>query len=271
VWYFPKGWQHYFHGVDPDVGCTALFWFDTSDVNIDITHTLAELPPDIVSASLGGMPEDLVKNLTYPLYDPEDGEVPPFGIHHGNLSNTPKEACKGDNGHGPYHGSLKHWPMFPMKGVTPNVAPGGAEYQVKNDVFPATRTMSGGVLELEEGAIREIHWHPDSEEQHYVLEGKVEVTVYGIYQDTRDKVKEKFTISKGDVGIVPINYIHYIKAVGGPAKLVATFNAPSWESQTLSQTLLTTPKHVMADTLGTSEEVIDQYFPKEATQMFHPN
>jgi oxalate decarboxylase len=223
VWYFPKGWQHYFQGVDPDVGCTGLFWFGTSYANIDLTHTLAELPPDIVSASLGGMSEDLAKDLTYPLYDPEDEEVPPFGIHQRKLSDTAEEAGKGDKGR-PRHGTLKQWPVFPMKEGKLNVASGGVEYQIKNDVFPATLTMSGGLLELEEGAIGEIYWHPDSEEQHYVLEGKVEVTVYGIDQDTRYNVLETFTLSKGDVGIVPINYIHYIKAVGGPAKLVLHAN-----------------------------------------------
>lgn len=126
--------------------------------------------------------------------------------------------------------NLKNWPVFPSKGgkIIP-VLGAGTEYQVKDDVFPATKTMSGSILELEPGAIREIHWHPNSEEHHYVLKGKIRATVYGVDQTSKDALINTYDLNEGDLGVVPTNYIHALENMDKDehAKLVITFNTPS--------------------------------------------
>lgn len=269
VWYFPRGWQHSFQAVDPVKGCTTLLWFDTSDVNIDFTHTFGELPADIIARSLINTDVAYVEaNLQYPLYPKESPR--PRGIVSGDIPTTPDDKCKG-NGEYPCTGTLKHWPVFPMRAGKRIVFPdAGVEYQVKDDLFPATRTMSGGLLELREGALREIHWHPNAEEQHYVLKGAVRVTVYGVEQDTKLNMVDSFVLREGDVGIVPLNYIHYAIAVGGNATVAITFNSPNWKTQTLSQSFVTTPKRVTAATFGITEEEVDRRFPQEYEGVLPP-
>jgi len=44
--------------------------------------------------------------------------------------------------------------------------------------FPISKTMTGAILELEQGAMRELRWHPTADEWHYVLEGNVSVTMF---------------------------------------------------------------------------------------------
>ena len=259
VWYFPIGWGHYFQAVDERLGCTMLFWFDKSSANIDITRTIAEVPRAVARSSLNNIPENTLESLIYPVYDVNTTTT--IGVIQGKIPDPifPESTCKGKSI--PCDGTLEHWPAFPIRGGNVNEVPGvGIEYQVKSDVFPAARTMSGGLVELSEGGIREIHWHPNAEEQHYILKGKVEVTVFGV--DTNGKqLKQTFELGEGDVGIVPINFIHYVKALEGPASFVVTFNSPSWESQTFSQSSVSLPTSVTAATLGTSEKVIEQFFP----------
>lgn len=262
IWYFPQGWQHYVQaGKD---GCFVLLWFDTSSVNVDLTHTIAEMPRSIISKSLGNIGEDKVEKMVYPLYEePCTGSCGARGV----LSSTtpaskPAERCKGSRSD-ICEGTLREWPVFPIKGGTFNQVPGvGREYRVKQDIFPLAFTMSGGLLELEEGALREVHWHPDAEEHHYVLNGTVDVTVMG--QDPAT-LRDSFRLTQGGVGVVPLNYVHYIQAVDGPATIVVTFNTPSWKTQTLSQTLATTPNDVNAATLGTSVYTVDVFFPSDFT------
>src|SRR5262249_59157733 len=56
---------------------------------------------------------------------------------------------------------------------------GGRLWVVDSKKFPISRTITGAILELEPGALRELHWHPTADEWQYVLEGQVSVTMFG--------------------------------------------------------------------------------------------
>ena len=66
VWYFPLGWQHSFQGIDPEVGCTTLIWFDDVDGagSINLSDMMHAYPYDVVKASLNNIPEELT--LAFP-------------------------------------------------------------------------------------------------------------------------------------------------------------------------------------------------------------
>ena len=69
--------------------------------------------------------------------------------------------------------------------------------------------MSASVLEIEPGAMRELHWHPHADEWQYYLEGAAEMAVYLGMGHT---VTEQFVT--GDVGYVPMGAGHYIRNTG---------------------------------------------------------
>ena len=46
-------------------------------------------------------------------------------------------------------------------------------------IFAISKTITGVILDLEPGALRELHWHPTADEWQYVLEGNVSVTMFG--------------------------------------------------------------------------------------------
>ena len=59
--------------------------------------------------------------------------------------------------------------------------------------------MAGSVLELEPGALRELHWHPNADEWQYYLEGQAQM---GVFLSGGEAVTEEF--EAGDVGYAPM-------------------------------------------------------------------
>jgi oxalate decarboxylase len=85
---------------------------------------------------------------------------------------------------------------------------GGREWRVDSSRFPISTTVTGVVLDLEPGALRELHWHPNADEWQYVIEGAISVTMFGSHGRVRTEI-----LHKGDVGFIPQGYGHSIENV----------------------------------------------------------
>jgi hypothetical protein len=46
------------------------------------------------------------------------------------------------------------------------------------DVLGLAKIIAAGLVEVEPGGMRELHWHPKSDELHYYIEGEDRLTVY---------------------------------------------------------------------------------------------
>ena len=57
--------------------------------------------------------------------------------------------------------------------------------------------------------MRELHWHPNSDELQYYIEGQGRMTVYA-----SDSNAQTFDYQGGDVGYVPKSMPHYIENTG---------------------------------------------------------
>ena len=102
---------------------------------------------------------------------------------------------------------------------------GGREWRVDSTKFPISKTITGVILDLEPGALRELHWHPTADEWQYVIEGKVSVTMFGSHGRYRTE-----TLEKGDVGYIPQGYGHSIENVGDkPCRVLIGFNTGVYE------------------------------------------
>src|SRR5258707_3691002 len=81
--------------------------------------------------------------------------------------------------------------------------PGGREWRVDSSRFPIAKTITGVVLDLDPGALRTLHWHPNADEWQYVVEGTVSVTLFGSHG--RYRIEQ---LQQGDVGDIPPGYGH---------------------------------------------------------------
>ena len=103
--------------------------------------------------------------------------------------------------------------------------------------FPISKTITGVILDLEPGALRELHWHPNADEWQYVIEGEVSVTLFGSHGRYRTE-----QLQKGDVGYIPQGYGHSIENVGDkPRRILIGFNAGIYETIDLSQWVAANP------------------------------
>ncbi len=125
---------------------------------------------------------------------------------------------------------------FHASDADPNNYDGGSTTVVDGGNFPVT-TISALIIELEPGAMREIHWHPNADEWQYYLEGEARMTVF----DATSKART-FDYRAGDVGYVPRTMAHYIENIGSTkVRVLNLFDSPKYEDMSLNQWMALTP------------------------------
>src|SRR5262249_2419294 len=136
--------------------------------------------------------------------------------------------------------------------------PGGREWRVDSSRFPIAKTITGVVLDLDPGALRTLHWHPNADEWQYVIEGSVSVTLFGSHG--RFRIEE---LQQGDVGYIPQGYGHSIENIGDkPARILIGFNTGTYETIDLTQWIAGNPVDVLATNFSQTTELAGK-FPHE--------
>jgi oxalate decarboxylase len=145
---------------------------------------------------------------------------------------------------------------FPFLSEPPHrVFQGGREWRVDSTRFPIARTLTGVLLELDPGALRELHWHPTADEWQYLIAGKVHVTMFGSHGRYRTE-----TLEPGDVGYIPQGYGHSIESVGEvPCRILIGLNTGVYETIDLSQWIAGNPPDVLATNFGKPAAVFEKF------------
>ena len=135
---------------------------------------------------------------------------------------------------------------------------GGREWRVGADQFPISETITGVLLELEPGGIRELHWHPTSDEWQYVIDGQIDVSMFGSHGRYRTE-----TLNKGDVGYIPQGYGHSILNTGSKrARVLIGFNTGHYSAIDLSTWLASNSAQVLASHFSKPESWAEK-LPRE--------
>jgi oxalate decarboxylase len=132
---------------------------------------------------------------------------------------------------------------------------GGREWRVDSSRFPISKTITGVILDLDPGALRELHWHPSADEWQYVIEGQISVTMFGSHGRYRIE-----TLEKGDVGYIPQGYGHSIENVGDrQCRVLIGFNSGLYEAIDLSQWIAGNPTDVLATNFGKPAALFEKF------------
>ena len=233
VWYFPRGHGHMLQclGEQP---CHFILIFDNGYFSEFGTFSIADWighTPRPLLAKNFGLPEaafDAFPNdEVYFARGPVPPEIPPTPLQGWKLPpETHKYRLLAQAPHGIYGG--------------------GREWRVDASRFPISKTITGVVLDLDPGALRELHWHPNADEWQYIIDGEVNATLFGSHGRFRVE-----TLQKGDVAYIPQGYGHSIENVGDKqSRILIGLNAGTYELIDLSQWIAGNSADVLATNFG---------------------
>jgi oxalate decarboxylase len=230
LWNFPAGIPHSIQGLEE--GCEFLLVFDDGDFSENETFLISDwfvhTPRDVLAQNFG-VPEAAFAKL------PKDvdrerwifaGEVP------GALA---KDVVPSPAGPVPKSFSHRFLAQEPIK------LAGGQVRIVDSSNFPAATTIAAALVEIEPGGLRELHWHPNTDEWQYYLSGSGYMTVFASSGKART-----FDFRAGDVGYVPFAMGHYIKNTGDePLRFLEMFRSSYFADVSANQWMALTPPELV--------------------------
>jgi oxalate decarboxylase len=245
VWYFPRGHGHVLECLG-DAPCHFILIFDNGYFSefgtFSISDWLGHTPAALLAKNFG-LPEAAFASFPKSEVYFAKGGIPPA------KSNVPLQGWKLP--------PLTH--RYPLLAQPPHrVFAGGREWRVDVSNFPISTTMAGVLLDLEPGALRELHWHPTADEWQYVIRGNISVTMFG--SGGRYRIE---TLEAGDVGYIPRGFGHSIENVGNQTcRVLIGFNAGEYAAIDLSQWIAGNPADILATNFGQPAALFEK-FPRK--------
>ncbi|MEN7373000.1 cupin domain-containing protein, partial [Bacillus licheniformis] len=195
LWYFPSGLPHSIQALED--GCEFLLVFDdgsfSENSTFQVTDWLAHTPDEVIAANFG-ISKDVVASLPV-----EEKYIFQEAIP-GCLE---KDKVESPNGTVPLSFSYNLLEQEPI------VSSGGKVWIADSTNFKASKTIASALVEVEPGGIRELHWHPNTDEWQYYISGQAKMTVFAA-----DGHARTFNYQAGDVGYVPFAMGHYVQNTG---------------------------------------------------------
>lgn len=246
VWYFPRGHGHMLECLG-DEPCHFILMFDNG--------YFSEFGTFSISDWVGHTPKHvLAKNFGLPA-SAFDG-FPKSEVYFAHGAKPPEPAAPPLAGQNPTRQTHK-WRLLADTPIVNNK--GGKLWMVDSNKFPISKTFTGAVLELEPGALRELHWHPTADEWQYVLDGSVSVSMFGSHGRYRTE-----SLEKGDVGYIPQGYGHSLENTGDrPCRVLIGFNSGIYEDIDLTEWMAGNPVDVLATNFGKPASLFERFPNKD--------
>ena len=238
LWYFPGGIPHSIQGLGPD-GCEFLLVFDDGDFDEDDTFLLSDwfkhTPPEVLSKNFG-VPASLVDHTPDPsqLYIFKAPVPAPLG----------KDKLLGAP---PVPQTFSHR----MMAQEPIRTKSGTVRITDSSVFLASKNIAAALVEIEPGGLRELHWHPNTDEWQYYISGQGRMGVFAASGQARTS-----DYQAGDVGYVPFAMGHYVENTGTTTlRFLEMFKSSYYADVSLNQWLALTPPELLNVHLKLDQQV----------------
>ncbi|MGA2254955.1 MAG: oxalate decarboxylase family bicupin [Thermoguttaceae bacterium] len=232
LWNFPAGIPHSIQGLEE--GCEFLLVFDNGNFSENETFLIsdwfAHTSREVLAKNFG-VPEAAFANL------PEDIEHTRWILAGDVPGPLAADAVQSPAGHAPVSYSYRLPAQKPIK------VAGGQVRIVDSSNFPAASTIAAALVEIDPGGMRELHWHPNTDEWQYYISGRGRMTVFASGGKART-----FDYQAGDVGYAPFAMGHYVENTSDePLRFLEMFRSSYFADLSLNQWMaLTTPKLVQA-------------------------
>ncbi|HWZ51226.1 MAG TPA: cupin domain-containing protein [Granulicella sp.] len=248
LWLFPGGVPHSIQGLGED-GAQFLLVFDDGNFNEFETFLLTDWmhhTPKEVLAKNFGVDASVFHNVPKREKFIFPTELPrPLAEE--------KKQVEAVNGAIPHSMAFFTDKMEPTK-----VTAGGSVKIVDVHNFPITG-IAAAIVTVKPGGLRELHWHPNSDEWQYYVKGTARMTIFtgGGHARTMD-------FHPGDVGYVDQSQPHYVENIGDTDLVfLEVFPTPEYQDISLGEWLAHTPSRLIDQHIGTGEEFITKVSKKE--------
>jgi oxalate decarboxylase len=229
LWFFPKGHGHSIQTIG-DKPCHFILSFDNGAFSehgtFSITDWVDLTPKPMLGENFGVSPAlfgSFPKGETYiqagpvvPIAAAKDAPWPKESTHKFALLRDPRARRDFD---------------------------GGSFYLATVEEWPISKTMSGGLMVIKPGKMKELHWNPNADEFHFYLQGKGQVALFG--SGGRGRVAD---VKAGDSAYIPAGYGHAVVNTGTEdLEIVQTWNAGKFEEITLKHWVDTAPGYLIGN------------------------
>ena len=238
LWFAPAGFPHAIQGLDEGTEFVLIFNDGNFSENetLLVTELFAHTPKEVLAKNFG-VPESAFDNIPakekYIFRQPVPQDIEQVRKELGAAQMTGKYVFRG-------------------KDIPATQWPGGTTKVIDVKNFNVT-SMAMLMIEIEPGGMREIHWHPDSDEIQYYLTGQARMTVFNSVANART-----FDYTAGDVGYVPKNLAHYIENTGTETvHVLNVFNRADYRDISLNQWLALTPSALVQGHLDVDDRLMN--------------
>jgi oxalate decarboxylase len=129
---------------------------------------------------------------------------------------------------------------------------GGWAREVTIRELPVATQIAGVNMRLKPGGIREMHWHPNTDEWQYYISGRGRMTVFASSEKART-----FDYQAGDVGYVPFAIGHYVENIGEETlRFLEMFRSDHCADVSLNQWMALTPPEFVQAHLNLDEQTM---------------
>jgi oxalate decarboxylase len=241
LWLFPGGVPHSIQGLGED-GCQFLLVFDDGNFNefetFLLTDWLHHTPKEVLAKNFG------VDASVFEKVPKREKFIFPTEL--------PRPLAEEKRQVEAVNGPLPHSMAFFTDKMEPTkVTAGGSVKIVDVHNFPITH-IAAAIVTVKPGGLRELHWHPNSDEWQYYVKGTARMTVFsgGGHARTMD-------FHPGDVGYVDQSLPHYVENIGDTDLVfLEVFPTPEYQDISLGEWLAHTPARLVNQHLDTGEEFL---------------
>ena len=247
LWLFPGGIPHSIQGLGPD-GAKFLLVFNDGSFNEFETFLLTDwfhhTPKEVLAKNFS------VAESTFDKLPPKELFI--------FQAEMPRPLEEEQRQSAAVVGGVHERFVFRPYGMKPTKVTAGGEVKViDKSNFPATN-IAAAIVRVKPGGMRELHWHPLSDEWQYYVQGKARMTIFEAGGKART-----MDFEEGDVGYIEMSRPHYIEN-RGDSDLLFLEVFPVWTYRDISaaEWLAHTPFRLTEEHLGTGEEFLEK-LPKE--------
>lgn len=243
VWFFPPGVPHSIQALD--TGVEFLLVFDDGSFSEDNTFLASEVfahnPKSVLAKDLG-LPISAFENIPDEELYIFPGTPAPKDIEEQNVTTAAGVVPLKDS-------YSYHFSEQPAHQVA-----GGSVKIVDPATFPIASNFAAAIVTVQPGGMREIHWHPSSDEWTFFIRGQGRATLF-----EAPSTATTFDYRAGDVGYFPQSRSHYIENTGDEELMfLEVLQADSFTDIALGQWIGSTPKQIVADTLKLPESALSK-------------